>query len=104
MLVFKSDNKITNNIFKATAIAAGSFLITVFAMTRIIMLTTDGYPFIVNQSDLTQPKLTGFFAFILGLFSLTIVLALSGWTKSKKLGIFTTIIGVITLVMILINL
>lgn len=73
-------------------------------MTKIVMITTEGYPFNFNQNYLTLPKLTGFFAFVLGIISLTIVIALSGWTKSKRAGIFTTIIGILTLLMILINL
>jgi len=104
LLVYKSDNRITNNILKVTTIAAGSFLIAVFAMTKLVMLTTEGYPFNYSQDYLTLPKLTGFFAFVMGIISLTIVIALSGWTKSKRIGIFTTIVGILTLLMILINL
>jgi len=104
LLVYKSDKKILNTILKATTIAAGSFLVAVFAMTKIVMLTTEGYPFNFTQSYLTLPKLIGLFAFILGIISLTSVIALSGWAKSKRIGIFTTVIGILTLLMILINL
>ncbi len=104
LLVYKSDNQTTNYILKATTIAAGSFLISVFSFTKIVMVTTEGYPFEYVQSDLDIPKITGFISFILGLIGLTAVIALSGWTKSRKTGIFTTIIGAITLLMILINL
>ena len=104
LLVYKSDKKILNTILKVTTIAAGSFLVAVFSMTKIVMLTTEGYPFNFVQSYLTLPKLLGFSAFILGIISLTAVIALSGWAKSKRIGIFTTIIGILTLLMILINL
>lgn len=104
LLVTKSERKLLDTILKVTTIAAACFLITVFAMTKILMMTTDGYPIKFEISDLNVPKAIGFGAFMLGIISLSILIALSGWTKSKKTGIFTTIIGVITLIMILFNL
>ena len=104
LLVNKSDNRILNNILKVTTIAAASFLVTVFAMTKILMMTTEGYPLEITQNDLTLPKLTGFLSFFLGIISLSILIALSGWTKSRRIGIFTTIIGILTFLMIIINL
>ncbi|WP_111709563.1 hypothetical protein [Lutibacter citreus] len=104
LLVYKSQNRITNTILKSTTIAAGCFLVTLFAMTNIVMKTTEGYPLKITQNDLMIPKLTGFIAFFVGIITLSLVISLSGWTKSKKTGIFTTIVGIITFLMIVINL
>ena len=101
LLVSDSNNRITNNILKATTIASGCFLITVFAMTKILMMTTEGFPVKIFGNDLALPRTVGTFTFILGVIALSIVIALSGWTKSKRIGIFTTIIGVLTFLMIL---
>ncbi len=80
------------------------FLLSVFTMTKILMMTTEGYPF---KSDFAHeimfPRFIGVLSFFLGVVSLTTIIALSGWTKSKKMGIFTTIVGVLTLVLILIT-
>lgn len=104
LLVYKSKNRITNIILKVTTIAAGCFLATVFAMTKIVMMTTEGYPFKTIESDFTFPKLIGFSTFILGIITLSIIIGLSGWTKSRRTGIFTTIVGILTFLIIVINL
>lgn len=101
LLVSDLNNRITNNILKATTIASGCFLITVFAMTKILMMTTEGYPLEIIEGDLALPKTIGSLAFLLGIVSLSIIIALSGWTKSKRIGIFTTIVGTFTFLMIL---
>ena len=101
LLVNDSNNRITNNILKATTVASGCFLITVFAMTKILMMTTEGFPIKVAISDLVLPRTIGILTFFLGIVALSIVIALSGWTKSKRMGIFTTIVGVLTCLMIL---
>jgi hypothetical protein len=104
LLVSESNNKITNNILKVATIASGCFLIAVFSLTKIVMMTTQGYPFKVVESSLNFPRMIGIITFMLGIISLSIVIALSGWAKSKKTGIFTTIVGVLTLLMILMTL
>lgn len=104
LLVSKSEGKILNSILKVTTIAAACFLITVFAMTKVMMTTTVGYPLEFESSDLDFPKIVGFAAFVIGIITLSVLIALSGWTKSKRTGIFTTIIGGITLILILLNL
>ena len=104
LLVSKSDNRITINILKSTTVAAGCFLVTVFAMTKIVMMTTQGYPGHVVESSLIIPRLIGIMTFLLGIISLSIVIALAGWTKSRSTGIFTTIIGILTFLLIFLTL
>jgi cytochrome bd-type quinol oxidase subunit 2 len=104
LLVNEANNRITNYILKTTTIASGCFLVTVFAMTKILMMTTQGYPYKIAESDLNLPKMIGIAAILFGIISLSIVIALSGWTKSKRIGIFTTIVGILTFLMILMTL
>ena len=104
LLVNDVNNPITNNILKTTTIASGCFLITVFAMTKILMMTTAGHPVHITMNDITMPRIIGIIAFVLGIVALSLVIALSGWTKSKKMGRFTTSVGVITFLMILMTL
>ncbi|GAA5023797.1 hypothetical protein GCM10011506_06900 [Marivirga lumbricoides] len=101
LLVYESKSRIAINILRIATVAAGSFLINVFAMTRIIMMTTDGYPLKVIESDINLPRIIGGVSFFLGIISLAGIISLSGFTKSRKTGIFTTIVGVLTLVGIL---
>ncbi len=101
LLVYNSKNKVAIVILKAATIAAGCFLVTVFAMTQISMMTTAGYPGTIDNSDIFLPKTIGVFTFLTGILSLSTVIALSGWTKSKSTGIFTTIVGILTLLLIL---
>ncbi len=104
LLVSESKDRLSQNIMRITAIAASSFLITVFAMTKIVMMTTDGYPLELDQSSLNSTKIIGFASFFLGTLTLSVLISLSGWTKSKKLGIFTTVIGTATFILIVLNL
>ena len=94
-------NKYLINIFRAAAVAAGSFLIAIFSMTQVLMMTTEGFPFAVTAGDMLLPRTIGVFTFIMGIISMLIIVSLAGWTKSKSLGRFTTIIGIVSLIFIL---
>lgn len=101
LLVYESDNRFINYILKASTICAGCFLITIFAATKIFLMTTKGYPFNVEANDITFPRIIGGMTYMLGIICLSVVIMLSGWTKSRSLGIFTTIVGVLTFLLIL---
>jgi hypothetical protein len=99
---FTVEPKIINSILKLATVSAGSFLVSVFAMTQVSMITTPGGYFKnVVASDFLIPKVVGIIAFMVGLLALSAILSLSGWVKSKKVGLFTTAIGVMTLLLIL---
>lgn len=100
-LVSDLNTKLSKSIMAVSTLAASSFLITVFAMTNILMKTTAGYPIEVVDNDLMLPRTVGVIAFSIGIISLLAMILMSGWTKSKKMGIFTTIVGFITFLLIL---
>lgn len=97
LIVSETNTRASKYVMIASTLAASFFLISLFAMTKMIMMTTDGYPGEVTQGDLFLPRSIGALFFFLGIFCLINVIALAGWTKSKKMGIFTTVVGVITL-------
>ncbi len=100
-LVSDTKTRLINNIMKASIFAACLFLITVFAMTKVLLMTTEGYPQKVLDNDLLLPRSIGGFAFFFGTISLLVMISMAGWTKSKKMGIFSTIVGIITLILML---
>lgn len=101
-LVSELKTKLSKYIMAAAILAACLFLISLFAMTSVVLMTTEGFPIkTVTQDDIRFPRLTGGFSFIFGIISLLAIVSLAGWTKSKKLGIFTTIIGALTFIFIL---
>ena len=105
LLVSDKDDKLTNRILISATLAAGCFLVTVFAMIQVSMLTTPGGNIQnVVAEDFLIPRRIGMSTFMIGLFSLTVMISLSGWTKSKKIGIITTVIGVLTLILIFVTL
>lgn len=65
--------------------------------------TPGGYIKNVSIDDFQIARIIGMLTFMLGLFSLSAMIGLSGWTKSKKVGIFTTAIGILTLILIFIT-
>lgn len=100
-LVSETKTRLTNYIMVASTLAASFFLITVFAMTKLLMMTTDGYPIKVVDNDLLFPRIIGVIAFLFGIISLLTMISMSGWTKSKKMGRFTTTISILTFLLIL---
>ena len=104
LLVSDKNDRLANRILKSATLSAGCFLVTVFAMVHIVMTTTPGgYINNVSIDDFQIARITGMLTFMLGLFSLSAMIGLSGWTKSKKVGIFTTTIGILTLILIFIT-
>jgi L-asparagine transporter-like permease len=93
--------RLRRHIFRMAAVATGAFLITIFAMTKMFLMTTEGYPFSVDEDALTTPKILGAITFYLGIAALIAVVSLMGWTKSKSLGWFTTIVGILTFFFVL---
>ena len=100
-LVSDLNTKLSKSIMAVSTLAASFFLITIFAMTNILMKTTVGYPFKVVDNDLMLPRVVGVITFFIGIISLVALISMSGWTKSKKMGRFTIILGTITLLLIL---
>ncbi|WP_422857963.1 hypothetical protein ACOKFD_10935 [Flagellimonas sp. S174] len=103
LLTDKTESKISNWIFKATTLTASCFLISVFGMTRIVRMTTKGYPGNVSSISLDISNHISAVSFLLGIVFLCIVIGLFGWTKSKKMGRFTTIVGICTFLLILVT-
>jgi len=100
----RDSDKISINIFRFAILATGAFLVSIFAMTNIFMMTTEGFPFPVESKDLIFPNVLGGIALFIGIASIALIISLLGWTKSRSLGIFSTTIGVITLLLIIIML
>ncbi len=70
-------------------------------MTKIKMMTTEGYPLKIAEGDLILPRVIGVVSFLFGVISLIAMISLGGWTKSKSMGRFTTFVGIITLLLLL---
>lgn len=101
LIVTETKNKISNYLLIAATIAASCFLVSVFAMTKILLMSTQGYPFEVEENAFKFPRIIGGVSFIFGIISLSTLIGISGWTKSKRMGLFTTLIGILTLIIVL---
>lgn len=87
LLVSDRNDQLINRILNFATLSAGCFLITIFAMVHIVMTTTPGgYIKNVSIEDFQLPRIIGMLTFMIGLFALSAVIGLSGWTKSKKWG------------------
>lgn len=101
LLVSDRKDRLMNRILKSATLAAACFLVAVFAMIQISMITTPGgYLKNVVASDFIMARVIGVVTFTVGLISLTVMISLSGWTKSKRIGIYTTTVGVMALLLI----
>jgi len=101
ILVSQNDTRLVKIIMLVSTLAGSFFLVTIFAMTKLMLMTTEGYPFNVIGSDLTLPRIIGTISFFLGILSLIAMISLSGWTKSRKMGRISTGLGILTLILIM---
>jgi len=101
LLVSNTNTRIARNLLKGAVLAASLFLVSVFAETKVLMMTTGGFPFEITKGDLIVASVLGAVAFFLGIISLITIISLAGWTKSKKMGRFTSAVGIMTLVLVL---
>ncbi len=103
LLVRSARDRLAVAILKVATLSAGCFLVTVFAMTKLLMLTTPGYPteFLEEAGSLLVPRIIGLLTFVTGLATLTAIIALAGWTHSRRTGIFTTAVGAATFLLLL---
>ena len=101
LLVSNTNTRLFRIIMMAAVLAASFFLITLFANTKVLMMTTNGYPFKMTEKGLINFSSIGSISLYLGIMSLITIVVLAGWTKSKKMGIFTTMVGILTFVIIL---
>ena len=103
LLINQSEKRLYNVILRLATTSSSGFLTTVFAMTNIMLATSDGSPLKVTQSELNTPRIIGLLGYLVGVLSLFAIIGLSGWTKSKKTGIFTTVVSVITFIFFIIS-
>ena len=102
LILSEQESKLLRTMIISTATSALAFIVAVVAMTQLIMISTEGYPFEVDQKSLMSSRITGALALFIGIFSLMFTIALSGWMRSRKLGIITTIIGVLAIIAVLV--
>jgi len=103
-LISDTNTRLSRNIMKAAVLAASFFLVSMFAMTKILMMTSNGFPLKIAEGDLRISSIIGAMTLFFGIVSLITMIALAGWTKSKKMGRFTTVVGILTFIFILIML
>ncbi|WP_347923655.1 hypothetical protein [Pontimicrobium sp. SW4] len=101
LLISDTNTRLLRTIMQVTVLSASFFLISLFIMTRVMMITSNGYPFEFTEDNVKSLSSYGSITLILGIMALVSMIALSGWTKSKKTGIFTTVIGILTFIFIL---
>ena len=101
LLIAETKTRISKYILVAATCAGCSFIITIFAFTSIMMMTTVGYPKIIVVSDFFFHRVLGVLTLMLGIVSLLSMISLVGWTKSKRLGVITTMFAGLSWILIL---
>lgn len=99
LIVSEFKTRLHQWILVASTFAACFLLLAVFAMTAVILQTTEGYPLAIVEEDFKFDRMAGAISFMFGIFSLFVIIALAGWMKSKRMGIFTTVTAILTLIM-----
>lgn len=59
-LVFSSTSKrLSNYLLITSTLAASCFLISIFSMTKMVMMTTEGYPLEIDKNDFNLVRIIG---------------------------------------------
>lgn len=103
LIVSKHHGRILKALILGASFSATTFIVAVFSMTKLSMMTTPGYPFPVTKADTMLPQATGIIAFLLGIIALMVVVGMSGWLQSKRLGIATSIIAALGLFCVMLS-
>jgi len=103
LIISKSENRIVKYLILGSSLSAVCFIVSVSAMTKLVMISTPGFPFDVESQSIFLPRMIGVISFFIGIVSLIFVISTSGWMHSKRLGIATTIIGVLGMILVLIS-
>lgn len=100
LIVSDKKSKILKSLILGSSFSAVSFIVAVFAMTKLVIISIPGAPYELNNENINLPRIVGSISFFFGILALLFVISISGWLQSKKLGILTSIIGLIGLVLI----
>ncbi len=95
LITSNKSGKLINVMIFGYAIASTAFIVSVFSMTKTLVMVTPGSPFPKPEVFQSATNPLGVLGFFLGIIALLFMIALSGWLKSKKLGIATSIIALI---------
>lgn len=101
LIMAEQNTRLLKILIASSALAATSFIVCIFAMSQLFIMTIPGYPLEVNHQIMVSPRIIGIVFFMIGILALMVLIALSGWLKSKRLGWGTTVLGIIGLVFIL---
>lgn len=97
LLPNKLENRFVKYIFMASIFASASFIVALFAMTGVLMLTGPEFYDDGHMRKFLRIAIPSLFT---GIISLFIIIGLSGWTKSKTIGIFSTIVSIVALFLV----
>ena len=100
LIVSDKKSKTLKILILGSSFSAVSFIIAVFAMTKLVMISIPGAPYPLSAESTNLPRLTGSISFFFGIIALLFVVGTSGWLQSKRLGIATSIISLIGLLLI----
>ena len=91
ILVSQNDSRLVKIIMLVSTLAGSFFLVTIFAMTKLLLMTTDGYPFQVAERDLALPRLLGTISFFNAMISFSSTLAsfTKQWIRSLPCTLIT---------------
>ena len=103
LLISDLKTRLSKYIMVFATLAASLFLVSIFAWTSVMMMTTVGYPNKIVSSDLNFHRTIGGITFLFGTVSLIAMISSVGWIKSKKMGIVTTVIGSLSLILIVLT-
>lgn len=95
ILVSKLKSNLANALIITLSLASASFIVSVIALTMIVVVLGPDSPYHITSDQLLFPRLLGFATFMLGTYTLIIVIGISGWIRSRSIGIVTTLIAII---------
>ncbi len=96
----KNTDMISNVIILSLLVSTCAMIISLFLLTNVFILTTEGIKSGLSPAELSDQFNTSVKVVFVGLGAFLTFISLSGWLNSRWMGVITTIIGILTFVTI----
>ncbi|KAA9331388.1 hypothetical protein F0P96_14170 [Hymenobacter busanensis] len=93
LLTQSTPRRVVSWAVASAAVASVGFIITVIAMTKLVVVLHPQAPANVSKSGVLGARATGLLCFMLGIYALMASIGLSGWLRSRRMGIITSVLA-----------
>ncbi len=100
LLAIRTEGKLASWCIGFAVSSSVAFIVTVVASTALVALLHPDAPSAAGAAATGQARVLLVLSFLLGLYTLLVSLALSGWTRSRGTGLTTSIVAAVGIILV----